>query len=150
MNAQDGEVLPAATLYRELEGSLIHTMNYTCPDIAYTISILACYMQNPRTPHWKAAKYILQYLCGSTDCGIEFDGKGEFYRAVDSYWGMDIDMNRSTMGSIFMFAGGPISWKSKCQKAVSDSSTEAKIHAATDAVKECKWLQDVLSDLEEL
>ena len=150
LNSKDGDALPSNTPYRELVGSLIHAMNYTRPNIAFAVSVLSRYMQSPRTPHWKAAKHVLRYLRGSTNCGIEFSGKGEFFGAVDSDWGMDIDTNRSTTGYTFMFAGGPISWKSKCQKVVSDSSTEAELRAAVDAVKECKWLRDVLSDLAEL
>ena len=36
------------------------------------------------------------------------------------------------------------------RKVVVDSSTEAELRAAHYAVKECKWLRDVLSDLGEL
>ena len=150
LNAKDGNELDCVTPYRELVGSLIHAMNYTRPDIAYTVSALTRYMHSPRTPHWKAAKHVLRYLKKTKEMGIEFSGKGEFYGAVDSDWGMCPNTSKSTSGYCFWFAGGPISWQSQRQKVVADSSTEAELHAAHYAVKECKWLRDVLSDLGEL
>ena len=150
LNAKDGQELENPTIYRELAGSLIHLMNNTRPDIAYSVSVLTRYMQNPRTTHWKAAKHVLKYLKGTKSIGIEFTGTGDFYGAVDADWGMDPDTNKSTTGYCFWFAGGPISWQSRRQKVVSDSSTEAELRAAHYAVKECKWIRDVLSDLGEL
>ena len=47
LNATDGNELPSATPYRELVGSLIHAMNYTRQDIAYTVSVLTHYMHSP-------------------------------------------------------------------------------------------------------
>ena len=150
LNSTDGNALDNVTMYRELIGSLIHVMNYTRPDIAYSVSVLTRYMHNPRTTHWKAAKHVLRYLKGTTEMGIEFTGSRDFYGAVDSDWGMCSDTSRSTSGFCFWFAGGPISWQSRRQKVVADSSTEAELRAAHYAVKECKWLRDVLSDLGKL
>ena len=150
LNTKDGQELENPTIYRELAGSLIHLMNNTHPDIAYSVSVLTRYMQNPRTTHWKAAKYVLRYLKGTKNVGIEFTGTGDFYGAIDADWGMDPDTNKSMMGYCFWFGGGPISWQSRRQKVVSDSSTEAELRAAHYAVKECKWICDVLSDLGEL
>ena len=125
-------------------------MNYTRPDIAYAVSVLTRYMSSPRTPHWKAAKHVLRYLKGTKQMGINFSGNGKLYGAVDSDWGMCPDTSKSTSGFCFWFAGGPISWQSRRQKVVADSSTEAELRAAHYAVRECKWLRDVLSDLGEL
>ena len=150
LNSKDGSDLDCATRYRELVGSLIHTMNFTRPDISYAVSVLTRYMHSPRTTHWKAAKHVLRYLKGTKEIGIEFSGIGEFHGTVDSDWGMCPDTSKSTSGFCFWFAGGPISWQSRRQKVVADSSTEAELRAAHYAVKECKWLRDVLSDLGEL
>ena len=59
LNSMDGNELENITIYQELVGSLIHVMNYTRPDIAYTMSVLTRYMHSPRTTHWKAAKHVL-------------------------------------------------------------------------------------------
>ena len=150
LNSKDGNELDSATPYRELVGSLIHAMNYTRPDIAYSVSVLTRYMHSPRMMHWKAAKHVLRYLKKTKDMGIEFMGHGSFYGAVDSDWGMCPDTSKSTSGYCFWFAGGPISWQSRRQKVVADSSTEAELRAEHYAVKECKWLRDILSDLGEL
>ena len=150
LNSKDGSELESVTRYRELMGSLIHAMNYSQPDISYAVSILTHYMHSPRMTHWKAVKHVLRYLKGMKEMGIEFTGVRDFHGAVDSDWGMCPDTSKSTSGYCFWFVGGPISWQSRRQKVVADSSTEAELCAAHYAVKECKWLRDVLSDLGEL
>ena len=62
LNTTDGNNLENVTIYRELVSSLIHAMNYTHPDIAYPVLVLARYMQCLKTLHWKAAKHVLRYL----------------------------------------------------------------------------------------
>ena len=44
-------------------------------------------------------------------------------------------------------AGGPVSWKSSRQHAVTLSSTEAEYYALTEAAKEAIWLQALLKEL---
>src|SRR5258708_37176757 len=55
----------------------------------------------------------------------------------------------SISGSIFLLAGGPISWRSKLQSSVSQSSTEAEYVASTEAAKEAIWLRRLMSDLKQ-
>ena len=54
----------------------------------------------------------------------------------DSDYAGDLDKRRSTTGYVFIFAGGPISWKSTLQSTVALSITEAEYMAITEVVKE--------------
>jgi hypothetical protein len=65
----------------------------------------------------------------------------------DSNWAGDLDDRRSTTGMIIKIGESVIAWKSKKQPTVALSSTEAEYMAATEAVKEIKWMQSILSEL---
>lgn len=46
-----------------------------------------------------------------------------------------------------MVNGDPVSWASKKQKVVSQSSTEAELYAEAAAINEAKWLQGLLKEI---
>lgn len=52
-----------------------------------------------------------------------------------------------TMGFIFSIAGGPVSWSSKFQPRVAESSTEAEYHAPLNAAPEAIFLRQLLNEL---
>jgi len=45
----------------------------TRSDIAFAVSNLSQFLENPSTEHWKAAKRVLRYLQGIVELGIIFD-----------------------------------------------------------------------------
>jgi hypothetical protein len=51
--------------YVSAVGALMYLAIATRPDIAHTISILCRFMSKPGPAHWKAAKHLFRYLCGS-------------------------------------------------------------------------------------
>ena len=57
---------------------------------------------------------------------------------------------RSTSGYAFMMSGGCISWKSKKQRTVALSSTEAEYMALSEATQEAIWLKAFLCELGEI
>lgn len=67
--------LANAQQYRRLVGRLIYLTN-TRPDLAYSVHILAQFMQKPLLPHWDAAIRVVCYLKGSP-------GQGIFFKADD-------------------------------------------------------------------
>ena len=66
----------------------------------------------------------------------------------DSDWAGDKQTRRSVSGFIMLLCGVPIMWRSKQQKAVTLSSTEAEFYAVSEAVKEILFVAQVLLDLE--
>jgi len=63
---------------------------------------------------------------------------------ADANWAGNADNARSTTGYIFYLANGPISWKSKEQKTVALSSTEAEYMSLTAAAQEALHLRGLL------
>ena len=65
----------------------------------------------------------------------------------DSTWGSDPIDGRSVAGYILYFMGVPISWKSKTMTGVKLSSTEAEYCAASELIKEIKFVIQILEHL---
>jgi hypothetical protein len=61
LSATDGDLLPDATLYRRIVGSLQY-LTLTRPDITYAVNQVCQFMYKPRTAHMVAVKRILRYI----------------------------------------------------------------------------------------
>ncbi|GKC51531.1 hypothetical protein Tco_1074276 [Tanacetum coccineum] len=65
---------------------------------------------------------------------------------TDAVMAGDLDNRMSTLGYLFKFARGAISWQSKLQKCVTLSKIEAKYVADVEACKEIVWLKRFLRE----
>lgn len=129
--------------YREVIGSLLFAAQVTRPDINFSVNLLSRYLDNPKTPHWNAAKRIIRYLKGTIDFKITYTGKSEICGYCDSDYAADIDDRKSTSGFIFTMNGGAISWGSRKQAVVAQSTAEAEYTALGMATKEAIWLRSL-------
>lgn len=109
-------------------GSIISSIVETRPDIPFVNSVASYFAKNSGHQHTKAVKTILQYLKGSKNQGIIYDGKDELY--IEGYWdsdsAVDKQSRKSTPNFIFMLNEGAISWCSKKQPTVTLSFIEVK------------------------
>ena len=100
--------------YSSAVGSLMYAMICTRLDITFVVGVVSRYMSNPGKKHWEAVKGIMRYLNGTRKLCICF-GRNEAcvvgYTAAD-YAG-DMDKRRSTLGYVFMFTRGAVSWRSR-------------------------------------
>ena len=139
--------------YCNAVGSLMYAMVCTRPDIVQAVSVVSRYMANPGRLHWRAVKWILRYLKGTTGMGLVFDGVSTsgtlVVGFVDSDYAGDLDKRRSLTGYLFRFSGSAISWRSTLQSTVALSTTEAEYMAASEAVKEAIWLRNLVTELGE-
>ena len=138
-------------LYQSMLGSIMYAMLWTRPDLGYAVSLLGRFSANPGSSHWNCMKHVLQYLKGTENVGIKYQGNTafNFHGYSDSDWAEDRQTRRSTSGNVFMMAGGAISWASKRQATDAASSTEAEYIAAAFVAKEIIWLRTLLLDLEQ-
>lgn len=67
----------------------------------------------------------------------------------DADWAGDIESRRSTSDYVFVLNGGCVSWRSKKQRSVALSSTEAEYMALSEATQEAVWLKTFVSELGE-
>ena len=116
---------------------------------------------------WQAAMRVLRYLKGTIDVGITYRkensdslgalvdcGKGcdsnnlaELLSMGDADFAQDVDTRKSTTGYVVTYAGGAISWLSKLQPVVSQSTTEAEYIAVNNLAREVVWLQQLFEDM---
>ncbi|CAI7793431.1 unnamed protein product [Closterium sp. NIES-53] len=102
--------------YPELVGCLMYLMTCTRPDLAYPLSILACYVAPERhqPEHWEAAKRVLRYLCGTSGMGLVLGGWGPVVLTehADASCIDDLATQRSSQGYTFSLGSGSASWRS--------------------------------------
>jgi len=136
--------------YRELVGTLLYLSTHTRIDIAHTVSQLSRFMDCHGAAHHKAALHCLRYLKGTIDRGITYgtDKSEQLIGFSDSDWAKCIDSGRSVTGYVFYIGGGPISWTSKTQPTVAQSSTEAELMAANFTAKEAAHLRQLCEDFD--
>jgi transposase InsO family protein len=144
--------------YASVVGSIMYAMLGTRPDLAYTIGQLTRFNGNPGAQHVIALKRVLRYLRGSIDFKLVYGttssgssgsttSKLDVFGYCDSDWGASIDDRRSVSGTLFMIAGGAVTWQAQRQKSVALSSVEAEYVAACQASKDAIWLRAFLTGL---
>ncbi|CAI7741783.1 unnamed protein product [Closterium sp. NIES-54] len=91
--------------YAELVGCLTCLMTCTRPDLAYHLSLLACYVApgRHRKVHWDAAKRVVRYLCSTSGMGLVLGGRGSVVLTshADASWVDDSTTQRSSQGYTF-------------------------------------------------
>ncbi|XP_073057380.1 secreted RxLR effector protein 161-like [Primulina eburnea] len=125
--------------YSSAAGSIMYGMVCTRPDIAFASSLVSRFMSNPGYKHWLAVKWVLRYLKGSKEAGLNYDNKWKDIQKiegfVDSDFAGDVDKRRAQTGYVFTVYGNTVSWKSTLQHIVTLSTKEAEYVAATEAFK---------------
>jgi len=136
--------------YREIIGSLLYASTKTRPDIAYAVNYASRYVENPMEENINDVKHILKYLKGNNNVGIEYKKKGNI-KILEAYSDADFagdpETRKSTSGYIIFFGGGPISWSSRKQTVIAQSTTEAEYVAAAECCKELMYLKSLLEEL---
>ena len=67
----DGVTLSDLTQYRSMVGALQY-LNFTRPDIAFSVHQLCQFMSHPTTTHFEAVKRVLRYIRGTLNFRISF------------------------------------------------------------------------------
>ena len=162
--------------YRQVIGLWIWPMIKCRPDISFHISKLSQSLANPALEHYEALKLVSQYLAMTIDEGLYFwrdaprmdlpEGpmpttypdayqfhldftalEHLLYALSDSDWASCRKTRNAITGAIVMLAGAAIGYKTKFQKAVALSSTEAEWVAACEVGKMILYFRSLLEDL---
>lgn len=153
------EKLVDLKLFQEKVGTLLYAAISTRPDIGFAVNKLTQRMQSPTVDDMKTCDRVFRYLAGTKTHGLLFGRSRRNTSATssnssivvsawaDSDWAGDPEDRKSISGWIAMVNGDPVSWASKKQKVVSQSSTEAELYAEAAAINESKWLQGLLKEI---
>jgi hypothetical protein len=149
-SASDGSLASDAPFYRSIVGALLY-LTLTRPELQYAVQQVCLHMHAPRDAHWAAVKRILRYVCGTMGYGLSLHASPststDLVAYSDADWAGCPDTRRSTSGYCVYLGSSLVSWSSKRQPTVSRSSAEAEYRAVANAVAECTWLRQLLSEL---
>ncbi|RVW71220.1 Retrovirus-related Pol polyprotein from transposon TNT 1-94 [Vitis vinifera] len=144
LRKEDGRKMVDETHFRSLVGNLL-CLTATRLDIMYAASLLSRFMHYPSHSHLGTAKRVLRYLQGTVELGIKYFRNIEvkLIGHCDSDWGGCIDDMKSTLGYAFSLGSGVISWVSKKQGSVAQSSIEAEYISASLATSQAIWTRHI-------
>ena len=150
LSAQDGPPIADPTLHRSLAGMLQY-LTLTRPHIAHVVQQVCLYMHDPRESHFALIKRILRYIKGTMEYSLTLSLSRSrshdliIYSNVD--WAGCPDTHRSTSGYCVFLGDNLISWSSKRQNTVSQSSAAAKYRGVANVVAEACWIHQLLGEL---
>ncbi|GMK54928.1 hypothetical protein CspeluHIS016_0115140 [Cutaneotrichosporon spelunceum] len=139
----------ARTRYQEIVGTILWVAGATRPDMAFCASFLGRVSSAPTERALALAKRALGYIIHTKTTGVTLGGTKKTGLEVfaDANHAACLQTRRSTTGIIAYFHGSPITWSSRRQATVSQSSTEAEFIAASEGAREAIWLRRVLDHL---
>ena len=153
---EDHDPQEKATDYAHIVGKLMYAACVTRPDIQYAVSFWSRFLSKPTEEHSKRLKRVLRYLRGSIDLAIRYTAtatanqpynKLGLYGVADASFANDPQQAKSVSGFVFFMAGGPITWSSRLQSVVAQSTTEAEYYAINEAAREAAWIRNFLTEL---
>ena len=90
----------------------------------------------------------MRYLKRTINLGLHYK---RFPAVLEGYsdadWNTLSDDSKATSGYIFSIAGGAISWKSKKQTILAQSTMESEMIALAAASEEASWLRSLLAKI---
>jgi len=139
----------AKTSYCEALGSLMWLQVVTHLDLTYAVNILFRFSHNPGRSHWNTLKHTLAYVKGTIDYEITYRGGGTLNSIsyVNSDYTGCKDIRYSIKGNIFIIAGGPVSWESKCQETMVLSTVESEYMTFTHATAQALWMMKFFTEI---
>ena len=133
--------------YRKLIGSLLY-LTASRPDIQFVVGLCALYQVTPMTSHYKTALHILKYVKSTINVGLWYPRGGDLTLRgySDADYAGDTPTRKSTSGTLTFFGDCLVSWYSKKQPSVAQSSTEAEYISAGCLCAQILWMQQQLRD----
>ncbi|GKA36305.1 ribonuclease H-like domain-containing protein [Tanacetum coccineum] len=133
----DGVLISDSTLYRSLAGGLQY-LTFTRPDISYAVQQICLHMHDPREPHLAALKWVLHYIRGTLDHGLQLyvSSTSQLNAYTDADWAGCPVTRRSTSGYCVFLGDNLLSWSAKRQVTLSRSSAEAEYRGVANVVAE--------------
>jgi hypothetical protein len=117
--------------YRSMIGSLLY-LTATRPDIQFSVCLCARFQASPGTSHRQAVKRIFRYLRHTPDFGLWYYASSSLslhgFSDAD-FAGCRLD-RKSSSGTCQFLGSFLVSWSSRKQSSVAQSTTEEKYVAA--------------------
>jgi hypothetical protein len=144
--------------YRSGVGKLLHLAKWSRVDILNRVRELSRFMTSPKKSHMKAMLRCMRYVVDTPDRGVllkplrAWDGKDRSFQfkvsgMADADYATDKETRRSVSGYCTFLEGALVSAKSRMQKCITLSTTEAEFMAMTDCAQDMLYIMRVLQSL---
>ena len=132
-------------------GKLSYPAQTMRPDLAYPVNLVSRFSSNPGPAHWGAVKHIMKYCQATKDFKLVLGGS-QTNRMIlnafsDAAHGDSKDDGKSTGGHCVFLGNSLISWSSKKQPVVAQSTMEAELIQANCAGRSIVHLRTALEEL---
>jgi murein endopeptidase len=127
--------------YRIMIRSLLY-LTATRPDIQFLVCLCARFQASPRTSHRQAVKRVFRYLRHTPDFGLWYPASSSL--ALHGFSDADFVRCRldrkSTSGTCQFLGSSLVSWSSRKQSSVAQSTTRAEYVAAPSCFSQLLWI----------
>nr|KAJ0195830.1 hypothetical protein LSAT_V11C700359790 [Lactuca sativa] len=134
--------------YLRAIGCLMYVMISIGSNISYVLGRLSRYTSNPSTHLWQAVSRVFKYLKKTMNYCLTCSG---YPSVLEGYSGAsrinNLEDHSSTNGWVFLLRGISISWASKKQTCITNSTMESKFVALYVVGKEAKWLRNLIYEI---
>jgi hypothetical protein len=142
---------PQISSYAAIVGSLMYIASCSRPDLCFTASMLARFMQVPSNKHLQQAHRALRYLCKTSDYRLGLGGSPPSAEPIAVWTDSDhagcVATRRSVAGLVVCVLGSTIHWRSVRQSTVAKSTMIAEYYAASSAADEAVYFRTLLQEL---
>jgi hypothetical protein len=135
--------------------SVIASCEHSIPDIANAVRELANCMDGASPAAFKEMKRLVKFVIDTKSYSLKMypckdmsKQKLELVPYTNSDLAGDRTTRKSAMGYLVFLMGAIILWKSKIQRTVALSSSEAEYYALSEAAKEITFVVQLLQDIE--
>jgi hypothetical protein len=140
--------------YRSGVGMLLYLVKHSRPDIANAVRELSKVLDGPTPAAFKEMKRVMKFVMDTKNYGLKIEplieGKEIAWTMQmysDSEFAGDKNNRISVGGYVLFLMGAPILWRSKAQRSVTLSSSEAEYVAMSEAAKEVIFVTFLLQDI---
>ncbi|MFN7263265.1 MAG: reverse transcriptase domain-containing protein [Cyanobacteriota bacterium] len=139
--------------FRSGVGSLLYLLKHSRPDLSNSVRELSKVMDGANKAHQKALLRAIKFVEQTQERKLVLSPENdklewEIKAFSDSDFAGDSDTRKSVSGYIIYLNGAAISWRSKGQKSVSLSSTEAEYMAISEVAMEILYIVGILKFLD--
>ena len=141
--------------YRSGVGMLLYLLKHSRPDLSNSVRELTKVMDGATKGHLKAMQRVIKYVLDTKRWRLRMEtgktprGAWKIEAYSDSDYAGDRDNRRSVSGYLIMVNGCVVSWRSRGQRSVTLSSSEAEYVAASETVTEMLYIKQILEGMGE-
>jgi len=138
--------------FRSGVGSLLYLLKHSRPELSNSVRELSKVMDQANKAHEKALYRVIRFVQQTKErclvlAPVKEQLTWELKGYCDSDFAGDTDTRRSVSGFVIYLCGAVIAWRSKGQKSVSLSSTEAEYVAISEVAMEILYVAGILKFL---